>query len=106
MIDDAMDAVIVPWRGEDGTDTSATDLLRRIGAMLRPLADDLRRLQQYTVPVPPRARAYWLEIGALQAVHPALGDALLVFNDDAFYDAQTGVRLDDPAHRSAESNIL
>ena len=106
MIDDAMDAVIVPWRGEDGTDTSATDLLRRIGATPRPLADDLRRLQQYTVPVPPRARAYWLGIGALQAVHPALGDALLVFNDDAFYDAQTGVRLDDPAHRSAESNIL
>lgn len=106
MIDDAMDAVIVPWRGEDGTDTSATDLLRRIGAMPRPLADDLRRLQQYTVPVPPRARAYWLGIGALQAVHPALGDALLVFNDDALYDAQTGVRLDDPAHRSAESNIL
>ena len=106
MIDDAMDAVIVPWRGEDGTDTSATDLLRRIGAIPRPLADDLRRLQQYTVPVPPRARAYWLGIGALQAVHPALGHALLVFNDDAFYDAQTGVRLDDPVHRSAESNIL
>ncbi len=106
MIDDAMDAVIVPWRGEDGTDTSATDLLRRIAAMPRPLADDLRRLQQYTVPVPPRARAYWLGIGVLRAVHPALGDALLVFNDDSLYDAQTGVRLDDPAHRSAESNIF
>lgn len=106
MIDDAMDTVIVPWRGKDGTDTSATDLLRRIAAMPRPLADDLRRLQQYTVPVPPKARAYWLGIGALRAVHPALGDALLVFGDDSLYDAQTGVRLDDPAHRSAESNFF
>lgn len=106
MIDDAMDAVIVPWRGEDGTDTSAANLLRRIAAMPRPLTGDLRRLQQYTVPVPPKARAYWLGAGALRAVHPALGDALLVFGDDALYDAETGVRLGDPAHRSAESNIF
>ena len=106
MIDDAMDSVIVPWRGEDGTDTSATDLLLRIAAMPRPRTDDLQRLQQYTVPVPPKARAYWLGVGALRAVHPVLGNALLVFSDDALYDAETGVRLDDPAHRSAESNIF
>jgi CRISPR-associated endonuclease/helicase Cas3 len=106
MIDDAMDAVIVPWRGEDGADMSAEDLLRRIATMPRPLTDDLRRLQQYTIPVPPKARAYWLGIGALRAVHPALGDALLMFGDDSHYDAKTGVRLDDPAHRSAESNFF
>ncbi len=106
MIDDAMDAVIVPWQGEDGADTTAADLLRRIAAMPRPLADDLRRLQQYTVPVPPKARAYWLGVRALRAVHPALGDALLMFSDDSLYDAKTGVRLDDPAHRSAESNFF
>jgi len=106
MIDDAMDAVIVPWRGADGADTAATDLLRRIAAMPRPRTDDLRRLQQYTVPVPPKARAYWLGIGALQPLHPALADALLVFSDDSHYDAETGVRLDDPAHRSAESNFF
>jgi len=106
MIDDAMDAVIVPWQGEDGTDMSAADLLCRIAAMPRPLTDDLRRLQQYTIPVPPKARAYWLGIGALRAVHPALGDALLMFGDDSHYDTKTGVRLDDPAHRSAESNFF
>ena len=106
MIDDTMDVVIVPWRGEDGADTSAAELLRRIAAMPRALVDDLRRLQQYTVTVPPKARAYWLGAGALQAVHPALGDALLVFSDDSLYDAETGVRLDDPAHRSAESNFF
>ncbi len=106
MIDDAMDAVIVPWRGEDGTDSSAADLLRRIAAMPRPRADDLRWLQQYTVPVPPKARAYWLGVGALRAVHPALGSALLAFSDDALYDTKTGVRLDNPVHRSAESNIF
>jgi len=106
MIDDAMDAVIVPWRGEDGTDSSAADLLRRIAAMTCPRTDDLRWLQQYTVPVPPKARAYWLGVGALRAVHPALGDALLAFSDDALYDVKTGVRLDDPVHRSAKSNIF
>ncbi len=106
MIDDAMDAVIVPWRGTDGADTAATDLLRRIAAMPRPRTDDLRRLQQYTVPVPPKARAYWLGIGALRPVHPALAGALLVFGDDSHYDAETGVRLDDPAHRSAERNFF
>ena len=74
--------------------------------MPRPLADDLRRLQQYTVPVPPKARAYWLSVGALRAVHPALSQALLVFSDDSLYNAKTGVRLDDPAHRSAESNFF
>ena len=106
MIDDAMDTVIVPWRGKDGTDMTASDLLRRIAAMPRPRTDDLRRLQQYTVPVPPKARAYWLGAEALRAVHPALGDALLVFDDDSLYDAETGVRLEDPAHRSPESNIF
>ena len=106
MIDDAMDAVIVPWRGEDGVDTTAADLLRRIAAMPRPRMDDLRRLQQYTVLVPPKARACWLGVQALQAVHPALGDALLAFSDDALYDPRTGLRLDDPAHRSAGSNIF
>ncbi len=106
MIDDAMDAVIVPWRGTNGADTAATDLLRRIAATPRPRTDDLRRLQQYTVPVPPKARAYWLGIKALRPVHPALADALLVFNDDSHYDAETGVRLDDPTHRSAESNFF
>ncbi len=106
MIDDAMDPVIVPWRGEDGSDTHATDLLARIASMPRPRTDDLRMLQQYTVPVPPKAREYWLTAGALRPVHPALGEALLVFGDDSHYDSETGVRLGDPAHRSAESNLF
>ena len=106
MIDDAMDVVIVPWRGEDGFDTGATDLLARIASMPRPRAEDLRRLQQYTVPVPHGAREYWLTNGALRPVHPALGGALLTFADDSHYDAQTGLRLDDLPRRSAESNIF
>ena len=106
MIDDAMDAVIVPWRGEGGADMTAPDLLRRIAAMPRPRMDDLRQLQQYTVPVPPKVRDYWLAAGALQPVHPALGSALLTFNDESLYDPQTGVRIEDPAHRSAAGNIF
>ena len=106
MIDDAMDAVIVPWRGEGGADTTAPDLLRGIAAMPRPRTNDLRCLQQYTVPVPPKVRNYWLAAGVLKAVHPALGSALLMFDDDSLYDPQMGVRINDPAHRSAASNIF
>jgi CRISPR-associated endonuclease/helicase Cas3 len=73
--------------------------------MDRPLARDLRRLQQYTVPIPPRARATWLAAGVLRPVHPALGDTLLRFDNLAAYDPQTGVRLD-PGFRSPEANII
>ena len=106
MIDDAMDAVIVPWRGEDRSDKTAEDLLGRIAAMPRPRTDDLRMLQQYTVPIPPDARQNWLALGVLRPVHRALGDALLVFKDDSLYDARTGLRLNDPTRRSAESNQI
>jgi len=106
MIDDAMDAVIVPWRGEDGSDTDAKELLARIAAMPRPRTDDLRRLQQYTVAIPPKAREYWLTKCVLQPVHPALGEVLLTFEDDAHYNADTGLRLGDLAHRSAADNFF
>ena len=100
LIEQAMEPVIVPW------DNDACDVLHRIAAMDRPLASDLRWLQQYVVPIPPRARADWLQQGVLRPVHPKLGDALLQFDSLAHYDASTGVRLDDPTYRTAERNVL
>ena len=79
MIDDIMEPVVVPWRA-DADDHDAETVLNRIAAMDRPLARDLRQLQQYTVPIPPRARDAWLAAGVLRPVHPALGDALLRFD--------------------------
>lgn len=105
MIDDIMEPVVVPWRFDD-EDHDADTVLNRIAAMDRPLARDLRQLQQYTVPIPPRARDAWLAAGVLRPVHPALDDTLLRFEDLAHYDPLTGVRLDDPLLRSAELNVI
>ncbi len=103
LIDDLMEPVVVPWRA-DADDDDADSVLTRIAAMDRPLARDLRRLQQYTVPIPPRAREAWLAAGVLRPVHPALGDDLLRFDSLDCYDPQTGVQLD-PGFRSPEANI-
>ncbi|MGH7115744.1 MAG: CRISPR-associated endonuclease Cas3'' [Stellaceae bacterium] len=104
MIDDIMEPVVVPWRS-DAEDHDAESVLNRIAAMDRPLARDLRQLQQYTVPIPPRARREWLAAGVLRPVHPALGAALLRFEDLAHYEPMTGVQLD-PDLRSPEANII
>jgi CRISPR-associated endonuclease/helicase Cas3 len=105
MIDDIMEPVVVPWR-TDADDHDAESVLSRIAGMDRPLARDLRRLQQYTVPIPPSARDAWLAAGVLRPVHRALGDALLRFDNLDQYDRVTGVRLDDPTLRSAELNVI
>jgi CRISPR-associated endonuclease/helicase Cas3 len=105
MIDDIMEPVVVPWRA-DANDDDAQSVLNRIAGMDRPRREDLRRLQQYTVPIPPRARETWLAAGVLRPVHAALGDALLRFSDLAHYDPLTGVRLDEPTLRAAELNVI
>jgi len=105
LIDEAMEPVIVPWQARPD-DRDAADLLRRVGAMNRPLGNDLRALQQYAVPVPRRAREDWLAKDVIRPVHPALGDSLLAFPDLAHYDSSAGLRLADPSHRSAEANLI
>ncbi|WP_439816967.1 CRISPR-associated endonuclease Cas3'' [Zavarzinia sp. CC-PAN008] len=100
MIDDVMEPVIVPW------DADVVEVLERIEMMERPLAGDLRRLQQYVVTIPSRARADWLARGALRAVHPQLGNALVRFEDLSHYRAETGVELVDSVSRASELNVL
>jgi CRISPR-associated endonuclease/helicase Cas3 len=94
LIEDIMETVIVPWRA-DPDDHEAERLLRAIGAMDLPRIPDLRRLQQYAVSIPHQARDTWLKVGALRPVHPAMGDALLCFDDMAHYRADTGLDLGD-----------
>ncbi len=106
MIDETMESVIVPWRATPD-DRTAEKILDRIGAMDRPLAADLRRLQQYTVAIPTSERDLWLGSGALYPVHQALGEALLRFDDDqAHYDPFMGVKVGKHFERSAASNII
>jgi len=100
LIDEIMEPVVVPWDGE------AEQLLREISAAERPMGTHLRRLQPYTVSIPRAARRDWLARGVLRAVHPALGEGLLRFNDLAHYRPETGVDLDTPEMRAAESNLF
>ena len=100
MIDEVMQPVIVPY------DDAARETLKRLSVTDRPLAGDLRRLQQYVVPVPHKVRAQWLLDGALVKVHDKLGDTLLAFPDLALYDPQTGVKLSNPMERAAEANVM
>ncbi|TCZ53904.1 CRISPR-associated endonuclease Cas3'' [Roseicella aquatilis] len=100
LIDDVMEPVVVPW------DEEAARLLQEIGAAERSLARHLRKLQQYTVSIPRQARDTWLRLGALRAVHPALGEGLLAFEDAAHYRAETGLDLGALGLRAAESNVL
>lgn len=105
MIEDIMEPVIVPWSaGAD--DDDAETLLARIAAQERPRPADLRRLQQYVVPIPKRARDEWLARGVLTPVHPSLGEAMLRFPDLSHYRAETGVDLEDMTYRDAGQNVL
>lgn len=105
MIDEVMESVIVPWRADEA-DREAEELLARIAAQPKPSGRDLRRLQQYTVPIPRDMRNDWLARGVLTPVHPALGEAMLRFADLAHYRPDTGVDLEEPTYRDAERNVF
>lgn len=95
MIEDEKEAVIVPWRANDN-DREADELLGRAVAMDRPRADDLRKLQQYTVGISPVVRDTWLAMGVLKPVHPSLGNALLKFSNLDRYDKKMGLDIKVP----------
>lgn len=100
LIEDAMEPVVVP------VDDQARELLRALAAMERPPGVLLRRLQNYVVSIPPAVRRAWLAQGVLATVHPALGDGLLAFADDAHYRPATGLDLVDASQRAAERNMF
>lgn len=106
MIDEeGSEPVIVPWTA-DAEDNEAEHLLARIAAQERPRTADLRRLQQYVVPIPKKAHDEWLARGVLTPVHPALGEAMLRFADLSHYRPRTGVDLAEMMFREAELNVL
>ena len=92
--------MVVPY------DEEANRILLRVAAMDLPRAEDLRKLQQYSVSIPKRARDAWLASGVLRAVHPRLADGLLRFEDRAHYREETGVDLQTPERRDSGSNII
>ncbi|MFT0861437.1 CRISPR-associated helicase Cas3' [Ancylobacter sp. G4_0304] len=105
MIDEVMEPVVVPWK-VDADDKDAENLLASIAAQELPRTADLRRLQQYVVPIPKTARDEWLLRGVLRPVHPGLGDAMLTFTDLALYLPETGVDLANLTYRDAVCNVF
>ncbi len=71
-----------------------------------PSRERLRALQRYAVPVLLDVYRTWRATDVLRAVHPTLGEALLRFEDDALYDATTGLRVFDPTRRESASNVF
>lgn len=99
LIEETMQPVIVPWNDD------ARVALRAVAAAERAPRDELRKLQQFTVGIPRRARDAWLATGVITRVRRDLGDALLRFEDLAHYRDETGVDLADPTWRAAEENV-
>ncbi|WP_136163470.1 CRISPR-associated endonuclease Cas3'' [Sphingomonas flavalba] len=107
MIDDAMDPVIVPWgENEEGRGEIET-LIRDMEDRPFLPAGAQRKLQQYIVPVPAKAREKLLSAGAAQAIRPDdYGDRFVVLRNQSLYDPAVGLRFDDPTWRSIEDNLF
>jgi CRISPR-associated endonuclease/helicase Cas3 len=109
LIDETMETVIVPWKA-DAADDDFERLVARIWSAVREQGkarrDDLRRLRHYAVSIPKKARDEWLRVGALKALHPALGEAALVLAETGLYDREMGISIEDPYLRGAERNII
>ena len=99
LIDETMQPVVVPWN-ED-----AERALRAVAAAERAPRNELRKLQQYTVGIPRRARDAWMSAGEITRVRRGFGDALLRFEGLAHYRDATGVDLAAHTWRAAEENV-
>lgn len=99
LITEDMPPVIVPY------DEDARGILAALAAAERPVARLVRALQPYVVTIPRHLRDRWLAQGVLRRAHPAAGEALLRLEDTSLYDEATGLRIDDPDMRAAESNV-
>lgn len=100
LIEDVMEPVIIPY------DAEAEAALRELHHAEHPPRGTLRKLQQYTVSVPAKARAAMLGISA-EVVRPRdFGDRFVVLTATGQYDEQVGLRIDDPTFLSVESQII
>lgn len=101
MIDDIMAPVLVPY------DAEACAAIETLQHVERPPRDVLRRLQQYSVSLPTKAREALVLAGAANVIRPDIfGDRFIVLPDLARYDEKLGLRFDNPVFRSSEANIM
>lgn len=103
MIDETMRPVIVPWAEQRDEVNQSLAVLR--GSEVPP-ARIVRKLQQYTVPVPEAVWKRLLGTDAIQPVNVIFGDRFMVLSSEGLYDDKTGLRVDDPTARTAEENVF
>lgn len=106
MIETGMAPVVVPYRGSSGADGTADGLLRDLEHVERP-GGTARRLQAYTVQVPPKARRELLNVGAARLVREEdFGEQFCVLNNTNLYRSDTGLTWEDPTFLAAEGLIV
>lgn len=106
LIDSPMVPVIVPYRGPDGTDRTADGLIRDLDSAERP-GGLARRLQPYTVPIPPRARETLLRAGSARIVQEArFGQQFVALTNPDIYRNDMGLTWDDPTFRRVEGMVI
>ena len=101
LIPDGQATVIVPWGGDEREEADVRDLIAALDRAERPGAV-ARRLQRYTVAVPPFQAARWERLGLLRRAG-ALGQFLVA--DPGLYHPDLGLCSTDPAERGAEEMV-
>lgn len=106
MIENGMVPIIVPYRGAKNDDATAEALLRDLEYVERP-GGIARRLQTYTVQVPPLARRALLDAGAVRFVREEdFGEQFALLENRDIYRQDVGLTWDDPTFQTAESLII
>ena len=102
LIETAMVPVIVPWRGESGTDDTANRLIQKLERVERP-GRIARDLQPYVVQIPPAATTTLLSAGAVKVLREAdFSQQFIVLANRDLYRADVGLTWDDPTFRKVE----
>ena len=106
LIETPMVPVIVRYRGPDGADRTADGLITQLDFAERP-GGLARRLQPYTVPIPPRRRDALLGAGSARIVQEAkFGEQFVVLENDDIYRDDVGLTWEDPTFRRAEGMVI
>ena len=102
LIDTALEPIVVlsgtgpsdGWHAKEPTESEQAGALSQ-------------RLQPYVVQIPPQARANLLAAGfAGVACEKKFGQQFVVLSNRDLYDAETGLKWDDPSYRAAESLVF
>ena len=108
LIETTMVPVIIPsCSGGAGTQAwQLPEAARRSLENYGPAGGLARLLQRYVVQIPPDARTKLLAAGAAKIVRQAeFGTQFVILTNTDLYDAEIGLRWDDPTFRRAESLV-